>query len=103
MEAVHSHLPVSRQDLQTFCQRWHISEFAIFGSAAREDFRDDSDIDVMVQFEAAAEVGLWELVRLQRELQELLGRPVDVVEKGTIRNPYRRTAIERDLTVVYAA
>ena len=57
----------------------------------------------MVEFAQGAKIGLWDLVRLQRELRELLGRDVDLVEKGTILNPYRRTAIERDLTVVYAA
>ena len=65
--------------------------------------RPDSDIDVMVEFEPDAELGLFELVRLKQELEDAIGREVDVIEKGTIRNPYRKASIERDLTVVFAA
>ncbi len=103
MDAIHPQLPLTREQLVAFCQRWRVSEFALFGSALREDFRPDSDIDVMVAFDPDAEVGVWDFVRMQEELEEMLGRQVDLVEKGTIRNPYRRASITRDLTVVYAA
>ena len=58
MERVHPHLPITREELTALCQRWKIREFALFGSAAREDFRPDSDIDVMVEFEDGAH---WDL------------------------------------------
>ncbi len=100
---IESNLALDKEALADLCRRWHIEELALFGSVTRSDFRNDSDVDVMVEFEANARVGLWDLARLQRELAELIGREVDLVEKGTILNPYRRAAIERDLTVVYAA
>ena len=56
-----------------FCQRWKIAEFYFFGSVLRDDFRPDSDIDVMVQFEADVAWGLLEFVRMKRELETLLG------------------------------
>ena len=103
MTTVHPNLAVSQEALADFCRKWGIRELALFGSAVRDDFRPDSDIDVMVEFDAEAKVGLLGLARLRHELAEMLERDVDVVEKGTIRNPYRRAAIARDLRVVYAA
>jgi len=57
----------------------------------------------MVRIAPDADVDLWDLVQIQEELGGLLGRPVDLVEQGTIRNPFRRHSIDRDLTVIYAA
>ena len=95
--------PLSQEDTAEFCRRWRIRELAVFGSAARGELRPDSDIDVMVEFEPEAQLGLLQLVRIKHELEDAIGRPVDVIEKGTIRNPYRKASIERDLTIVYAA
>ncbi len=86
-----------------FCKRWQITELALFGSVVRDDFGPDSDVDVMVQFAPEARVGLFELVEIKDELSKLFGREVDVMTKGTIRNPFRRRSIARDLTVIYAA
>jgi hypothetical protein len=94
---------VSRETIAEFCRKWQIVEFALFGSAARGELRPDSDIDVMVQFAPEARHGLYELVDIQAELEAMFERPVDVAEKGTIRNPYRLQSISRDLTVLYAA
>jgi len=58
---------------------------------------------MLVEFEPEASYGLWDLVRLQEELEALAGRPVDLVESGTITNPFRRASIERDIKIVYAA
>jgi predicted nucleotidyltransferase len=102
MTTVHPRLPISPEELAAFCKEWQVTEFALFGSATREDFRDDSDIDVMVEFAPEAEWSFWDLVRMQDELGDLLHRRVDLVEKGTIVNPYRLRSISRDLTVIYA-
>jgi predicted nucleotidyltransferase len=80
-----------------------VVELALFGSVVRDDFRDDSDVDVMVTFAPDAHWSLWDLVDIKEELEGLLGRPVDLVERGTIVNPFRLRSIERDLTIVYAA
>ncbi len=80
-----------------------IRELSLFGSALRDDFRPDSDIDVLVVFDTAARWSLLDLVDLQRELGELLERPVDLVEKSALRNPFRRQSILASRKVVYAA
>ena len=94
---------VNSSDLEAFCIRWLVRELAVFGSTSREAAGPDSDIDLMVEFAPDAVLGLWDLRRMQRELEDLLGRKVDLVEKGTIENPYRLASISRDLKVVYAA
>ncbi len=103
METIHPSLNVTRETIAEFCRKWQIVELALFGSAARGELRDDSDIDVMVEFAPAARHSLYELVDIQDELAAIFGREVDVAEKGAIRNPFRMQSISRDLTVLYAA
>lgn len=100
---VFSRLGVSREAIATFCQKWEVVEFALFGSVMRDDFRPDSDIDVMVRFSADSRRSLFDLVRMRDELAVLFAREVDMVERDQITNPFRRRSIERDLAVVYAA
>jgi predicted nucleotidyltransferase len=65
-------------------------------------FRPDSDVDVLVTFMPAAGWSLLDLVTMQEELTALLRRPVDLIEEGALRNPYRRSAIRRSKHVLYA-
>ena len=76
---------------------------ALFGSVLREDFRPDSDIDVLVTFEPDGGITFDNRVEMLDELAEIFGRQVDLVEKGTIRNPFRRHEILTTKEVVYAA
>jgi len=69
----------------------------------REDFRPGSDVDVLVTFAPEAQVSLFDLVQMQIELESLFGRPVDVVEKDALRNPFRKREILGTAQVVYAA
>jgi predicted nucleotidyltransferase len=103
VETIHPSLNVSRETIAEFCRKWQIVEFALFGSAARGELRPDSDIDVMVQFGPSETWSLLDLARMKLELEAMLGRSVDLIEKGTIRNPFRQRTISRDLTVLYAA
>jgi len=80
-----------------------VVEFSLFGSVLREDFRPDSDVDVLVTFAPDAQVSLFDLVQMQIELESLFGRPVDVVEKDALRNPFRKREILSTAQVVYAA
>jgi uncharacterized protein len=73
--------PLSRDELRNFCRRWQVRELSIFGSVLRDDFRDDSDIDVLVSFAPAAPWSLWDLVSTRDELVKFLGREVDLVEE----------------------
>jgi len=96
-------LSVPPESIAKFCQRWKVAELSFFGSVMREDFRPDSDVDVLVTFTAGAGWSLLDLVTMQDELSTLLGRPVDLVEEAALRNPYRRSAIKSSKHVLYAA
>lgn len=92
-----------RRKISDFCKRWNITEFAVFGSVLRENFRPDSDIDVLISIDPKAHIGLFELADMKLELQVMLKRPVDLVEKEGLRNPYRRREILKTAQVIYAA
>jgi predicted nucleotidyltransferase len=92
--------------LRAFCERWGIVELAIFGSALRDDFRPDSDIDLLVTFARDTRATLFDLDTIESELAALLGRPVDLVSRPGIersKNEFRREAILGSARVVYAA
>ena len=99
MERTTFSLPTA--EIASFCQRWGVREFAIFGSALRDDFGADSDVDVLVTFTDAAEITLLDLAQMQIELERIFNRPVDLVEKAALRNPYRRDEIFSTAQVVY--
>jgi uncharacterized protein len=92
--------------LIAFCQRWKISEFALFGSVLRDDFCPDSDVDVLVTFAPDAKRGLLALATMKYELEDLLGREVDLVSKPAIEvshNWIRRNEILGTTQVIYVA
>ena len=94
---------IPRKRIAEFCKRWNITEFALFGSVLRDDFRPDSDIDVLVSIDPKAHIGLFEIAQMGIELEEMFKRPVDLVEKEGLRNPYRRSEILNTAKVIYAA
>ena len=94
---------IPRKRIAEFCKRWSITEFSVFGSVLRDDFRPDSDIDVLVSIDPKAHIGLFEIAQMKIELEAMFKRPVDLVEKEGLRNPYRRSEILRTAQVVYAA
>lgn len=102
-EILQDRLGIDRERIAAFCHRWQIDELSFFGSVLREDFRRDSDVDVLVTFSATAAWTLWDFVDMQDELARILGRKVDLVSKRALRNPFRRDAILREARVIYAA
>jgi len=96
-------IPIDHDRIAEFCRRWQITEFSLFGSVLRDDFRADSDVDVLVTFTSDAPWSLLDLIAMRDELQELFGREVDLVEKEGLRNPFRRQAILRQKEVIFAA
>ena len=82
---------------ETFCRRWKVTEFALFGSVTRpEEFRDDSDVDVLARFEPDAPWTLFTWPRMERELAEIFGRDVDLVEWEAVEqsdNRFRKRSI----------
>jgi predicted nucleotidyltransferase len=94
---------IPRKKISAFCERWGVTEFSLFGSVLRDDFRPKSDIDVLLVIKPDAPIVLFELIDMKIELQEMFKRPVDLVEKDGLRNPYRRKEILRTAKVIYAA
>lgn len=89
-----------------FCRRWKIRTLAVFGSALRDDFGPDSDVDVLVTFELFADWSLLDHMQMQEELEALLGRKVDLVNRRAVeRSPnwIRRKAILGSAETVYVA
>jgi len=84
------------------CRRYHVRELAVFGSAARGDIRPDSDIDLLVEFEPDARIGLFKFVAMEQELAALFGRKVDLVTKPGLK-PWIRPHVLRDAKILYAA
>ena len=101
MEKIRITLP--RKQIEDFCLRWKISEMALFGSVLSDEFRSDSDIDVLVSFKDDADWGLFDFVDMTDELKAIFGREVDLVEKDSLRNPFRRQRILASNEVIYAA
>lgn len=99
-------IPVDRDEIAAFCRRWKITNLSFFGSVLRDDFRPDSDVDVLVSFAPDAHWSLFDMVHMQQEIQNILGRKVDLVSRRAVeasRNYIRRKAILSSTEVVYGA
>ena len=91
-----SEISIPSERLEEFCRRWKIIELRMFGSAPREDFRQDSDLDLLVKFAPDADWSLIDHVAMEEELAGLAGRRVDLVSQRAIErssNWIRRKAI----------
>ena len=101
---LHKTIQLPKDHLIEYCQRWKITEFALFGSVLRDDFQAESDIDVLVSFADEAHWTLFDLVDMQDELKVMFGRDVDLVSKRGIeqsRNRIRRKTILNSAEVLY--
>lgn len=101
----HGSFNLPQDQIEAFARRWQLKEFAIFGSALRDDFTAASDVDVLVTFLPEARPSLFHLGRMQQELEEIFGRRVDLLERGGVeegRNPYLRNEILNTARIVYA-
>jgi uncharacterized protein len=99
-------IPLDQEKIAEFCQRWKITEFALFGSVLREDFHPESDVDVLVAFAPDADWSLFDHVDMEEELSAMLGRRVDVVNRKAIEqseNWIRRKAILNTAEPIYVA
>jgi len=99
-------ISLKREAIAAFCQRWQITELAFFGSVLRDDFRPDSDVDVLVTFALGVEWSLFDHMAMEEELSALLGRKVDLVSRRAIErssNWIRRQTILDTAEPFYAA
>ncbi|ANV85842.1 DNA polymerase subunit beta (plasmid) [Picosynechococcus sp. PCC 7003] len=105
MQTAPKNLPQPLDVIEQFCERWHITEFALFGSVLRDDFCSDSDIDVLVTFAPDFQRGFNETIQIKQELEVLFGRKVDLLIKTAITrssNWLRRRNILESAEVIYA-
>ena len=96
---------VPREKITAFCHKWQVTELALFGSVLRDDFRPDSDIDVMVQFHPNARPTFCTLDEMEVELKTIFHRDVDLITRQgieTSRNYLRRHEILSSARVIYA-
>ena len=99
-------IAIPADGIAAFCERWQVTELALFGSVLRDDFGPDSDIDVLVAFREEARHTLFDMVHMEEELKALFGREVDLVSRRGIersRNHLRRRATLESVETIYAA
>jgi len=94
-------IPMDR--INAFCKKWRVKELALFGSVLRDDFRLDSDVDVLVELHPDHGLTLYDWVDMIDELRNIFGRKVDLVAKGGLKNPIRRKEILGTAEVICAA
>jgi predicted nucleotidyltransferase len=100
------HIEVPKDAIAGFCRRWQVSEYYLFGSVLRDDFRPDSDIDVLVRFAPQARHSVFDRMRMEAELAKLFGRKVDLVDRSVLEqspNYIRRRHILESAERIYAA
>lgn len=95
-------ITVNQDQIADFCRRHHIRKLAFFGSVLRDDFRPDSDVDVLLEFEPDVRIGLLGLMTLQLEFSELIGREADFRLPGDLSR-YFRDRVIAEAEVLYAA
>ena len=90
-------IEIPKERLREFCRKWKVTELSLFGSVTRpEEFRDDSDVDVLVTFALDAPWSLFDWVTMENELAAIFGRKVDLVERPAVEksdNRFRRRSI----------
>lgn len=95
-----------RPKIEAFCRKWQITELSLFGSILRDDFRADSDVNLLVTFEPGIQWGILELLEMEEELKAITGRRVDIVNRKSIEasgNWIRRDSILGSAMPYYVA
>lgn len=94
----------SQKELEKFCQRWKIIRLEIFGSAIRDDFKEESDVDLLVEYHPDFHRTLLDMEEMQKDIEEIFQRSVDLITKKSIErssNPYKRQNILDQAIVLY--
>lgn len=94
-------IDIPQEQIALFCRRNHIRRLSIFGSALHSDFGDESDLDVLVEFVPGHTPGLFGIARMERELSEIIGRPVDLRTPEDLSRYFRKEVL-REAQVQYA-
>jgi uncharacterized protein len=103
---VTARIALDEASLAAFCDRWRVAALELFGSVVRDDFRPDSDVDVLVTFQPDANWGLLDHAAMEDELAALFGRPVDLLTRRAVErsaNPIRRISVLESAVPIFAA
>jgi len=95
-------VPIPQDSIAEFCRRHCVRRLALFGSALRDDFSEDSDVDILVEFAPGHTGGLLHLAHMERELSGLIGRKVDLNTTGFLHPDFRREVLQ-EAEVQYVA
>ena len=93
-------LPIPRDEIAAFCRKHGIRRFSLFGSVIRDDFGPDSDVDVLAEFRPGVRYSLFDLVDMEDELSEIVGRKVGIVEFEALR-PWMQEEVARSMELFY--
>jgi predicted nucleotidyltransferase len=96
---------IPRKKIAAFCKRWRVEELALFGSAVRDDFSPQSDIDLLVSFAPQSDWSLFDHLKMKLELKQLFGREVDLITHRALeqsRNELLRSEILNSARVLYS-
>jgi hypothetical protein len=93
---------IDTQKIAEIAQEYNISELCLFGSVLRDDFNSKSDIDILISFADKVEYSFFDLCELKEKFEELFKRKVDLIEKESLINPYRRSEILNTARRIYA-
>ncbi len=98
--------PLTQKEVVKFCQKWQVTEFALFGSILSDDFTANSDVDVLITFAPQSRRSLFDLVQMRTELKQLLGRKVDVLTRKSVEQSHnwlRKQNILNSARVIYVS
>lgn len=99
-------IAIPQKEIEAFCRRHRIWRLSLFGSVLRDDFGPDSDVDILVEFDHGVDLGLLEIVSMENELSDILGRKADMVDREEVQrsgNYLRRRHILNTAEAVYVA
>ena len=99
-------IAIPEDQIAAFCARWNVAELSLFGSVLRDDFRPESDVDILIAFASGAPPRLADLLHMQDELEVIFGRGVDLVERDAVErseNYIRRRHILASAQPIYVA
>jgi uncharacterized protein len=94
---------IPHAEIASFCRANQIGRLSFFGSVTRDDFREDSDVDILVEFQPGARIGYLAMARMAQELSDMLGRPVDLRTPAELHSSFRDRVIAEALTEYVAA
>lgn len=94
-------IEIDENIINEIAKKYNIKELSIFGSVLRNDFTNNSDIDLLIEFNKNTNYSYFDLLEIKEKLSYIFERPVDLIEKESLKNPFRRKEILNSARKVY--